>query len=281
MNALREDQRQLHALGVKPLALIADAIMDCSKRGAIVLDAFAGSGSTLLAAERTGRKGYGIEIEPHYIDTIIKRFDSHYGLKAVHTPSSKSFEAIEAGRLAKDRLWLARQERQARAAHTGKTPGRRTTTPKTGFRNPPKHTQFRKGQSRNKKGRPQGSKNLSKEGVLESTPAENGARDFVQYIESCIEGSLSPAAANVTPSDKADLERALSALRPLFDELAKCFFNPVREQKPAVCEHGYYMLWSLMGAAFVAGSSGTMSEFARSYASRANALKSPRSQKKI
>jgi hypothetical protein len=119
-----------------------------------------------------------------------------------------------------------------------------------------------------------------KEGVLESTPAENGARAFVQYIESCIEGSLSPAAANVTPSDKADLERALSALRPLFDELAKCFFNPVREQKPAVCEHGYYMLWSLIGAAFVAGSSGTMSESARSYASRANALKSPRSQKK-
>ena len=176
------------------------------------------------------------------------------------------------------------------ARKTGKTgtggsqgedpPGVGTTTPKTGFRNPPKHTQFRKGQCGNKKGRPQGSKNLSKEGVLKSTPAENGARAFVQFIESCIEGSLSPAVANVTPSDKADLERALSALRPSFDELAKCFFNPVREQKPAVCEHGYYMLWSLIGAAFVAGSSGTMSKSARSYASRANALKSPRSQKK-
>ena len=118
-----------------------------------------------------------------------------------------------------------------------------------------------------------------KEGVLDSTPAENGAQAFVQFIKSCIEGSLSPAAANVTPSDKADLKRAQRALR-LFDELAKCFFNPAREQKPAVCEHGYYALWSLMGAAFVAGSSGTMSESARSYASRVNALKSPRSQKK-
>ena len=93
----------MHA-AVKPLALIADAIMDCSKRGAIVLDAFAGSGSTLLAAERTGRKGYGLEIEPHYIDTIIKRFDSLSGVKAVHTPSSKSFEAIGAARLSKGRL---------------------------------------------------------------------------------------------------------------------------------------------------------------------------------
>ena len=60
---------------VKPLALVADAIMDCSNRGAIVLDAFAGSGTTLIAAERTGRKGYGIELDPHYIDTILRRFD--------------------------------------------------------------------------------------------------------------------------------------------------------------------------------------------------------------
>ena len=51
--------------------------------------------------ERTGRRGYGIEIEPHYIDTIIKRFDSLYGLKAIHTQSHKSFEAMGAARLAK------------------------------------------------------------------------------------------------------------------------------------------------------------------------------------
>ena len=91
---------------------------------------------------------------------------------------------------------------------------------------------------------------------------------------------MSPAAANVTPTDKADLERAQSALRPMFDELAKCFLNPVREHKPAACEHGYSMIWRLMGAAFVAGSSGTMSESARHCASRVNALKSSRSQKK-
>ena len=89
---------------IKPLALVADAIMDCSKRGAIVLDAFAGSGTTLIAAERTGRKGYGIELDPHYIDTILRRFDGVYGLKAVHTQSNKSFEDIETERLVKARL---------------------------------------------------------------------------------------------------------------------------------------------------------------------------------
>ena len=72
----------------KPLALVADAILDCSKRGAIVLDAFAGSGTTLLAAERTGRKGFGIEIDPHCADTALRRFESLYGLKAIHTRSN-------------------------------------------------------------------------------------------------------------------------------------------------------------------------------------------------
>jgi DNA modification methylase len=86
---------------VKPVALVADAILDCSKHGAIVLDAFAGSGTTLIAAERTGRKGFGIEIDPHHCDTILRRLRSLYGLKAVHTPSNKTLEDLETGRLGK------------------------------------------------------------------------------------------------------------------------------------------------------------------------------------
>jgi DNA modification methylase len=69
---------------VKPVALVADAILDCSKRGGIILDVFAGSGTTLIAAEKAGRRGYGIEIDCHYTDIIIRRFDEVYGLKAVH-----------------------------------------------------------------------------------------------------------------------------------------------------------------------------------------------------
>jgi DNA modification methylase len=79
---------------VKPMALVADSILDCSKRGTIILDAFAGSGTTLIAAERTGRRGYGIEIDPHYVDTIIRRFDEVYGLKAVHVASNLDFERL-------------------------------------------------------------------------------------------------------------------------------------------------------------------------------------------
>jgi DNA modification methylase len=85
---------------VKPLALVVDAILDCSKRGGIVLDNFAGSGTTLIAAERTGRRGYGIEIDPHYADTIIRRFDEIYGLKAVHTESKLSFDQLSIKRSA-------------------------------------------------------------------------------------------------------------------------------------------------------------------------------------
>jgi len=84
---------------VKPVALVADAILDCSKRGGMILDAFAGSGTTLIAAEKTGRSGFGIEIDPYYVDTIINRFEAVYGLKAVHAGSNLDFAAVRRLRL--------------------------------------------------------------------------------------------------------------------------------------------------------------------------------------
>ena len=80
---------------VKPISLVADAILDCSKRNGIVLDAFAGSGTTLLAAERTGRRGFGIEIDPHYCDLVIARFQDMYGLTAIHLDSGLDFESVK------------------------------------------------------------------------------------------------------------------------------------------------------------------------------------------
>src|SRR5207244_5275702 len=59
---------------VKPVALVADALMDCSARGEIVLDAFLGSGTTLIAAERTGRICRGLELDPVYVDTAVRRW---------------------------------------------------------------------------------------------------------------------------------------------------------------------------------------------------------------
>jgi DNA modification methylase len=82
----------------KPLVLVSDAILDCSKRGGIVLDAFAGSGTTLLAAEKTGRRGYGIELDAHYADLIIKRFEEVYGLGAIHVDSDLSFDRVRVER---------------------------------------------------------------------------------------------------------------------------------------------------------------------------------------
>jgi DNA modification methylase len=93
----RDDDLAMHPT-VKPVALVADAILDCSKRGDIVLDAFAGSGTTLIAAEKTGRRGYGIEIDPHYTDTIIRRFDEVYGLKGQHTESGRDYQQLKEGR---------------------------------------------------------------------------------------------------------------------------------------------------------------------------------------
>ncbi len=80
---------------VKPVALIADAILDCSARGDIVLDPFLGSGSTLLAAERVGRRCYGMELDPLYVDLAIRRWQKLTGLQAVHAVSGQLFEAME------------------------------------------------------------------------------------------------------------------------------------------------------------------------------------------
>jgi DNA modification methylase len=79
---------------VKPVALVADALLDCSARGDIVLDSFLGSGSTLIAAERVGRVCYGIEIEPRYVDVAIRRWQRHTGDRAIHAATGKCFDEL-------------------------------------------------------------------------------------------------------------------------------------------------------------------------------------------
>ena len=64
---------------VKPVRLVADAILDCSKRGGLILDGFAGSGTTIMAAEQTGRLAYAIELDPHYVDVAIRRWEKLSG----------------------------------------------------------------------------------------------------------------------------------------------------------------------------------------------------------
>lgn len=80
---------------VKPVALVADAIMDCSARGDIVLDPFLGSGTTVIAAERTGRTCYGMELDPEYVDVIVRRWQVFTGLSAKHASSGRTFNELE------------------------------------------------------------------------------------------------------------------------------------------------------------------------------------------
>jgi DNA modification methylase len=84
---------------VKPVPLVSDAILDCTKPQEIVLDPFLGSGTTLLAAERTGRRCFGIELDPLYVDTAIKRWQKMTGHKALN-PFGETFEFIKAKRSA-------------------------------------------------------------------------------------------------------------------------------------------------------------------------------------
>ena len=93
IGAGRADELAMHPT-VKPVAMIADAIRDCSKRGEIVLDAFGGSGSTLIAAEKTGRSARLIEYDPLYCDTIIKRWEAYTGKRALLAVTNETFEDL-------------------------------------------------------------------------------------------------------------------------------------------------------------------------------------------
>ena len=98
LSSSRAEELAMHPT-VKPVALVADAIRDCSKRGNIVLDAFGGSGTTLIAAQKTGRSARIIEYDPAYVDTIIRRFEKVTGKRATLIGTDKTFEDVEDTRL--------------------------------------------------------------------------------------------------------------------------------------------------------------------------------------
>jgi DNA modification methylase len=82
---------------VKPVALVADALRDCSRRDEIVLDPFLGSGTTLIAAERTARVCRGLELDPLYVDTAVRRWQALTGEQARHAESGLMFDEAVAG----------------------------------------------------------------------------------------------------------------------------------------------------------------------------------------
>ena len=99
LGANRAEELAMHPT-VKPVALIADAIRDCSRHHDIVLDCFGGSGSTLIAAEQTRRRGFLIEYEPRYCDITILRWQKLTGKAAIHQASGRTFANCAEERLA-------------------------------------------------------------------------------------------------------------------------------------------------------------------------------------
>ena len=86
----RMEELQAHPT-VKPTALVADAIKDCTQRNDIVLDTFCGSGTTILAAERVARRAFTLEIEPRFVDVAVRRWQALTGKDAFHVSSSRTF----------------------------------------------------------------------------------------------------------------------------------------------------------------------------------------------
>lgn len=93
VGSTRDRALSLHPT-VKPVSMVADAIMDCTRRGAIVFDPFLGSGTTIIAAHRTGRVGMGIEIDPVYVDAIIRRVEAAAKQAAVLSGTSENFAEV-------------------------------------------------------------------------------------------------------------------------------------------------------------------------------------------
>ncbi len=92
-----KDDIRMHPT-VKPVEMLKDAILDVTKRGDVVLDSFLGSGSALIAAHQSKRICYGIEMEPLYVDTAIRRFLEMFKIDAVHASSGKTYSELLAAK---------------------------------------------------------------------------------------------------------------------------------------------------------------------------------------
>lgn len=135
----RQDELAMHPT-VKPVALVADALRNCSLKGDVVLDVFLGSGTTLLAAEKVGRMGYGLEYDPGYVDVCIRRWEAYTKSEAVLDGDGRTFAEIRAQRRGEPNASVSQPDATAREGatqasdHHGRqciTPNERTSAPGT------------------------------------------------------------------------------------------------------------------------------------------------------
>jgi hypothetical protein len=121
----------------KPVALVSDVLLDASKRNGIVLDCFGGAGTTVVAAEKTGRRGYSIELDPTYVDVAVRRFEKLTRIPAIHADTGLSFAEVEHRRLdssPRDDQITPRQRRTIAPESADKaTPGDSKLRPRKGI----------------------------------------------------------------------------------------------------------------------------------------------------
>ena len=106
MNTFRKGRKQdleAHPT-VKPIRLVADAILDCTRPGNLVLDPVVGSGTTILACERVKRRAVAIEIDPYYVDIAVRRFEALTSTPARHAETGLTFAETAASRLSDGRI---------------------------------------------------------------------------------------------------------------------------------------------------------------------------------
>ena len=108
VNTFREgrlDDLEMHPTA-KPVDLVADAMKDCSRRGALVLDPFGGSGTTLIAAQKSGRLARLIEYDPAYCEVILRRFEAGTGMSAILARTGQTFEDVAAAYTASETFMI-------------------------------------------------------------------------------------------------------------------------------------------------------------------------------
>ncbi|MGO9451558.1 MAG: site-specific DNA-methyltransferase [Candidatus Binataceae bacterium] len=123
----------------KPVALVSDVVLDASKRNGIVLDCFGGAGTTVVAAEKTGRRGYLMELDPVYVDVAVRRFEKLTGISAIHADTGLSFADVERRRLDTS----SRDDQNAQRRRSATTPDLSDFATQTGSILPPRRKVIR------------------------------------------------------------------------------------------------------------------------------------------